>query len=108
VTRLAFRRVRGQQRNEESVASLKAYRVEFVEPLTDYPGTDNGRGEHQNAVVCTAMSGAEGAKHKFPGVEDYSQQRVTVCQQLEIGLTLVRANHALARYIGFYRSIPPR
>jgi len=33
------------------VTSLKAYRVEFVEPLTEYPGTENERGEHQNAVV---------------------------------------------------------
>jgi hypothetical protein len=33
------------------VTSLKAYRVEFIGPLTEYPGTDNGRGEHQNAVV---------------------------------------------------------
>ena len=31
MTRLAFRRVRGQRRNEEAVTSLKAYRVEFIE-----------------------------------------------------------------------------
>jgi len=29
------------------VTSLKAYRVEFVGPLTEYPGTENGKGEHQ-------------------------------------------------------------
>jgi hypothetical protein len=40
-----------QRKNEQAVTSLKAYRVEFVEPLTEYPGTDNGRGEHQNALV---------------------------------------------------------
>ena len=41
--RLAFRRVRGQQRNEQAQTSLKAYRVEFLEPLTEYPATDNER-----------------------------------------------------------------
>jgi hypothetical protein len=44
VTRLAFRRVRGQPINEQAQPSLKAYRVEFIEPLTEYPGTDNGKG----------------------------------------------------------------
>ena len=44
VKRLAFRRARGQRRNEEAVTSLKAYRVEFIEPLTEYPGAENGRG----------------------------------------------------------------
>jgi hypothetical protein len=38
-------------RSEEAQTSLKAYRVEFIGPLTEYPGTDNGRGEHQNALV---------------------------------------------------------
>ena len=33
------------------MTSLKAYRVEFFGPLTEYPGTENGRGEHQNAFV---------------------------------------------------------
>ncbi len=51
VTRLVFRLARRQGRNEEAVTSLKAYRVEFIAPLTEYPGTDNGRGEHQNALV---------------------------------------------------------
>jgi hypothetical protein len=55
VTRLGFRRARGQRRNEEAVTSLKAYRVEFIGPLTEYPGTDNGRGEHQNAVVSGSL-----------------------------------------------------
>jgi hypothetical protein len=41
VTRLAFRQARGQGRNEQAQTSLKAYRVEFLEPLTEYPGTDN-------------------------------------------------------------------
>jgi len=27
------------------VTSLKAYRVEFIGPLTEYPGTENGRGK---------------------------------------------------------------
>ena len=27
------------------MTSLKAYRVEFIGPLTEYPGTENGRGE---------------------------------------------------------------
>jgi hypothetical protein len=35
VTRLGFRRARSQGRNEKAVTSLKAYRVEFVEPLTE-------------------------------------------------------------------------
>jgi hypothetical protein len=43
VTRLAFRRARGQRRNKQAQTSLKAYRVEFLEPLTEYPGTDNKR-----------------------------------------------------------------
>jgi len=38
------------------VASLKAYRVEFVGPLTEYPGTENGKGEHQKATQCTNKS----------------------------------------------------
>jgi len=59
VTRLAFRRARGQWRNEEAVTSLKAYRVEFIEPLTEYPGTDNKRGEHQNAIVSAIRSAVE-------------------------------------------------
>jgi len=36
---------------KQAVTSLKAYRVEFIGPLTEYPGTDNGRGEHQNAIT---------------------------------------------------------
>ena len=59
MTRLGFRLARGQRRNEETVTSLKAYRVEFIEPLTEYPGTDNGRGEHQNAVVSGRFSFVE-------------------------------------------------
>jgi hypothetical protein len=55
VTRLAFRRARGQRRNEEAVTSLKAYRVEFIEPLTEYPGTENGRGEHQNVFMSGSL-----------------------------------------------------
>jgi hypothetical protein len=41
------------------VTSLKAYRVEFIGPLTEYPGTENGRGEHQNAVVSGRFSFVE-------------------------------------------------
>jgi hypothetical protein len=37
------------------VTSLKAYRVEFIEPLTESPGTENERGEHQNAVVSCRL-----------------------------------------------------
>ena len=61
MTRLAFRRARGQRRNVEAVTSLKAYRVEFIGPLTEYPGTDNGRGEHQNAFVSCSLSAVESA-----------------------------------------------
>jgi hypothetical protein len=32
------------------VTSLKAYRVEFVEPLTEYAGTENVRGETQKKL----------------------------------------------------------
>jgi hypothetical protein len=32
------------------VRSLKAYRVEFVGPLTEYPGTENGKGELQKKL----------------------------------------------------------
>jgi hypothetical protein len=53
-----------QRRNEQAVTSLKAYRVEFVEPLTEYPGTENGRGEHQNAFVSSSL-GALKACCKF-------------------------------------------
>jgi hypothetical protein len=41
------------------VTSLKAYRVEFIGPLTEYPGTENGRGEHQNTVVSGSLSAVE-------------------------------------------------
>lgn len=34
-----------------------------------------------------------------PSVKDYSQQRVTQSQQLEMGLTAREENQALARYI---------
>jgi hypothetical protein len=51
VTRLAFRRARGQRRNEQAQPSLKAYRVEFIGPLTEYPGTENGRGEHKKSPI---------------------------------------------------------
>jgi hypothetical protein len=44
VTRLRFRRARGQVKNEQAQPSLKAYRVEFVEPLTEHPGTENEKG----------------------------------------------------------------
>ena len=33
----------GNEQTKKLVTSLKAYRVEFVEPLTEYPGTDNER-----------------------------------------------------------------
>jgi hypothetical protein len=36
--------------NEEAVTSLKAYRVEFVGPLTEYAGTENVRGEFQKKL----------------------------------------------------------
>ena len=31
--------------------SLKAYRVEFIEPLTEYPGTENRRGEIKKSPI---------------------------------------------------------
>ena len=46
--------------NEENQTSLKAYRVEFIGPLTEYPGTDNGEGEHQNAVVSGSLDSLRG------------------------------------------------
>ena len=64
--RLAFRRARGQRRNEETVTSLKAYRIEFVGPLTEYPGTENGRGGHQNALVSGILDALR-ACCKFKG-----------------------------------------
>src|SRR4028119_1356367 len=51
VTRLAFRRARSQQRNDQAQTSLKAYRVEFIEPLTEYPATENGRGENKKSPI---------------------------------------------------------
>jgi putative DNA primase/helicase len=45
VTRLAFRRASSQQRSEQAQPSLKAYRVEFLGPLTEYAGTKNGKGD---------------------------------------------------------------
>ena len=48
MTRLVFRRARGERRNEQAQPSLKAYRVEFVGPLTEYPGTENGGGNTKN------------------------------------------------------------
>jgi len=56
VTRLAFRRARSQQRSEQAQTSLKAYRVEFIEPLTEYPGTENEKGELQKATQRTNKS----------------------------------------------------
>jgi hypothetical protein len=35
----------GQRRNEQAQPSLKAYRVEFIGPLTEYPGTENEGGD---------------------------------------------------------------
>jgi hypothetical protein len=45
VRRLAFRRARGQGRNKQAQPSLKAYRVEFIGPLMEYPGTENEGGD---------------------------------------------------------------
>ena len=59
MTRLGFRRARGQRRSEEAVTSLKAYRVEFIGPLTEYAGTENGRGKHQNAIVSAIRFAVE-------------------------------------------------
>jgi hypothetical protein len=42
--------------NEEAVTSLKAYRVEFVAPLTEYPGTENEKGELKKATQCSNKS----------------------------------------------------
>jgi hypothetical protein len=45
--------------NEKAVTSLKAYRVEFIEPLTEYPGTDNGKGNTKNYPLnssCCVLS----------------------------------------------------
>ena len=56
MTRLAFRRASSQQRSEQAQPSLKAYRVEFIGPLTEYPGTENGRGEHQKVIQCPNKS----------------------------------------------------
>ena len=55
VRRLGFRRARGQRRNEQAQTSLKAYRVEFIEPLTEYPATENERGEHQKLPIEFAL-----------------------------------------------------
>ncbi len=41
------------------MTSLKAYRVEFIEPLMEYPGTENWRGEHQNTLVTGRFSFVE-------------------------------------------------
>jgi hypothetical protein len=35
--------------------SLKAYRVEFIEPLTEYPATENGRGEAQKSPIYSVL-----------------------------------------------------
>ena len=45
--------------NKKTQTSLKAYRVEFIGPLTEYPETENGRGEHQNAIVSAIRSALE-------------------------------------------------
>ncbi len=41
----------GQNQVLKAQMNLKAYRVEFIGLLTEYPGTDNWKGEHQNALV---------------------------------------------------------
>ena len=38
---VSFQASEGQGRNKQAQPSLKAYRVEFIGPLTEYPGTDN-------------------------------------------------------------------
>src|SRR4028118_2108640 len=60
VTRLAFRLARGERRNEEAMTSLKAYRVEFVGPLTEYLGTEMEKGN-----IKTLPSAPDKSKIKF-------------------------------------------
>ncbi len=40
---------------QKSLARLKAYLVEFIEPLTEYPGTENKRWEHQKTKSKLAL-----------------------------------------------------
>ena len=56
MTRLAFRRGRGQRKNQQAQPSQKAYRVEFVEPLTKYPGTENEGGETQKSYPVSPIN----------------------------------------------------
>jgi hypothetical protein len=42
---------------KKRATSLKAYRVEFIGPLTEYAGTENGRGEHKNAPIVNKIKG---------------------------------------------------
>jgi hypothetical protein len=56
VTRLGFRRATGQQRNEEAVTSLKAYRVEFIGPLTEYAGTENEKGNFKMFIEWVSVA----------------------------------------------------
>ena len=41
------------------MTSLEAYRVEFIEPLTEYPGTDNEKGEHQDVFMSGSLDAVE-------------------------------------------------
>ena len=36
---------------KKRATSLKAYRVEFIEPLTEYAGTDNGKGKIKKSPI---------------------------------------------------------
>src|SRR4028118_1947572 len=56
VTRLAFGLARGQLKNEQAQPSLKAYGLEFVGPLREYPGTENGKGNFKKATQCPNKS----------------------------------------------------
>ena len=68
VTRLVFRRAKGQRINEQAQTSLKAYRVEFVEPLTEYPGTDN---EREGTPKCSG--------HALNLLKTCTHQKTAVC-----------------------------
>jgi hypothetical protein len=39
---------------KKRATSLKAYRVEFIEPLTEYPGTENEKGEIKNHPLSSS------------------------------------------------------
>jgi hypothetical protein len=73
-------------KNEQAQTSLKAYRVEFVEPLTEYPGTDNEK-------VGTSKCDCSGCQLRLEGLKTLYAKNMDLTCYVELvrqGLCHVR------------------